>query len=226
MRREIMIGGILVLVLGIAFAAGGTRTIYQDVERTETILDYNADKVLEPGYYRYWHTNLEVGDIIFGDLTSDNDVYFYIFSNEQFNEWQTSYYYSPNAPSLVTRKQTTSASFSAHVDSTDTYYIVAENRNHYTGEKCTFSIEIERTYIETIERKDYSINVVGMFLAIFGFVIALVGYSSEEGEGLKLLKMPKSSIAKETSVNERICQSCGLTAPDGVEFCPHCGAEL
>jgi len=227
-RKEITVVGVIILVFGLVLAAAGTRTTYQSVEYTENLLD--TSYTLPGNYYVYWYTNLDAGDKVSGSIETTQPVNFFIFSESQFSDWQTTYAYSINAPSVVTRLNSQSMVFSVTVQSTDTYYLVVYN-DGLTSCEIT-SIQVDRAYYETVERRDYTLNMIGGILALVGIVIAAVGATRKEVEKEAPLPTPVEP-APVTPKPEPIiepkpefCPSCGSEVPAGTDFCPHCGSAV
>jgi hypothetical protein len=230
MRKEITVAGVIILVVGLVLAVAGTRTTYQSVEYTETLIDSSYSS-LSPYYYIYWYDTLEAGDKVSGSIETTQPVNFYIFTNDQFNDWLTTYSYSPSAPSIVTRTNSQSMVFSVTISVTDTYYLVVDNYYGYTG--CTInSIKVDRIYYETVERRDYTLNMIGGVLAIVGIVVAAVGATRKKVEKEAPLPTPLEPApilpTQEPTVEPEpvFCPSCGSEVPPSTEFCPHCGAAV
>ena len=230
MRQGITALGVIILVFGLVMAAAGTRTTYDSIEHTETLLNSSPGS-LSPYYYIYYYDTFDEGEVISGTVEASQPVNFYIFSNEQFNDWQTYYSYSSSAPSIVTRTSSTNMAFSVTISSTDTYYLVVHNNDGYTG--CTIdSITIDRTYYETVERRDYSLNIIGGILAIVGIIVAVIGgtrksYEEEALEITSVEPVPVSPTTEPTTEPKaQFCPSCGSEVPAGTEFCPHCGSAV
>ncbi|MFX1466997.1 MAG: hypothetical protein ACFFA5_11050, partial [Promethearchaeota archaeon] len=94
-RREIIAVGIVFLVFGLILVAVGLRPTFKTVEDTETLLYVTDDPLSDK--YTYFDTTLKPGDIVSGTIKTSNPVNFYIFDNDQYNNWQTIYSYSANA---------------------------------------------------------------------------------------------------------------------------------
>jgi len=171
MRKEIAVVGVIILVLGLVLAAAGTRTTYQSVEYTENLLDTSA--TIPSNFYQYWFGTFDAGDKVSGSIQTTEPVNFFIFSEDQFSSWQTTYSYSLDAPSVVTRLNSQSMAFSVTIQSTDTYYLVVYNDGLTSCE--VTSIVIDRAYYETVERRDYTLNMIGGIMAIVGLVVVAVG---------------------------------------------------
>jgi len=227
-RKEITVVGVIILVFGLVLAVAGTRTTYQSVEYTENLLD--TSYTLPGNYYVYWYTDLDAGDKVSGSIETTQPVNFFIFSESQFSDWQTTYSYSLNAPSVVTRLNSQSMVFSVTVQSTDTYYLVVYN-DGLTSCEIT-SIQVDRAYYETVERRDYTLNMIGGILALVGIVIAAVGATRKEVEKEAPLPTPVEPAQVTTKPEPIIepkpefCPSCGSEVPAGTEFCPHCGSAV
>jgi hypothetical protein len=228
MRKEIAVVGVIILVFGLVLAAAGTRTTYQSVEYSENLLD--TSYTLPGNHYVYWYSTLDAGDKVSGSIETTQPVNFFIFSESQFSAWQTTYAYSLSAPSVVTRTNSQSMAFSVTVQSTDTYYLVVFN-DGLTSCQIT-SIEVDRTYYETVERQDYTLNMIGGILALVGIVIAAVGATRKEVGKEAPLPTPiePAPITPEPEPiiepKPEFCPSCGSEVPADTEFCPHCGAAV
>jgi uncharacterized membrane protein YidH (DUF202 family) len=212
MRKEIAVVGVIILVFGLVLAAAGTRTTYQSVEYSENLLD--TSYTLPGNHYVYWYSTLDAGDKVSGSIETTQPVNFFIFSESQFSAWQTTYAYSLSAPSVVTRTNSQSMAFSVTVQSTG-----------LTSCQIT-SIEVDRTYYETVERQDYTLNMIGGILALVGIVIAAVGATRKEVgtpiEPAPITPEPEPIIEPKPE----FCPSCGSEVPADTEFCPHCGAAV
>ncbi|MHA2062051.1 MAG: zinc ribbon domain-containing protein [Candidatus Sifarchaeia archaeon] len=228
MRKEIAVVGVIILVLGLVLAAAGTRTTYQSVEYTENLLDTSA--TVPSNFYQYWYGTFEAGDKVSGSIQTTEPANFFIFSEDQFSSWQTTYSYSLDAPSVVTRLNSQSMAFSVTIQSTDTYYLVVYN-DGLTSCEIT-SIKVDRAYYETVERRDYTLNMIGGIMAIVGLVVVAVGATRKEVGKEAPLPTPLEP-APITPTPEPIiepkpgfCPSCGSEVPADTEFCPHCGSAI
>ena len=228
MRKEIAAVGVIILVFGLVLAAAGTRTTYQSIEHTESLLD--TSDTLPSNFYLYWYRTFDAGDTVSGSIETTQPVNFFIFSEDQFSAWQTTYSYALNAPSVVTRLNSQSMAFSVTIQSTDTYYLVVYN-DGLTSCQIT-SIKVDRTYYETVERRDYTLNMIGGIMAIVGLVVIAIGATRKAVEKEAPLPTPVEP-APVTPTPEPIiepkpefCPSCGSEVPAGTEFCPHCGSAI
>ncbi|MFX1521364.1 MAG: hypothetical protein ACFFCD_15760 [Promethearchaeota archaeon] len=174
-RRDITAIGILFLVIGLILVAVGLRPTFKTVENTEILL-YVTDYPLSDNY-TYFDTTLKPGDMVSGTIKTSNPVNFYIFDNDQYNTWQTTYSYSPNAPSIFTRTHSNNIAFSIQISYSNTYYLVVHN--YYDYSDCVIrSWYAERTYFTRVEYFDYSLMVAGVFTVLSGFLIIAIGLST------------------------------------------------
>lgn len=174
-RREITAVGIIFLSFGLILVAVGMRPNFKIVKNTETLL-YVTDYPLSENYV-YFDTTLKPGDMASGTIKTSNPVNFYIFDSDQYNNWQTIYSYSPNAPSIFTRTHSNNIAFSVQISYEDTYYLVVHNYYSYSG--CVIrSMYVERTYFTRIEHFDYSLSIAGLLTVLTGLIIAAIGLST------------------------------------------------
>ncbi|MBS4015575.1 MAG: hypothetical protein KGZ86_03970 [Candidatus Latescibacteria bacterium] len=104
---------------------------------TTTLIDWSGS--VSHGYYNYWARYIQAGYTISGYFTVlTNDINFLILNSSNYSNWvnNSSYTY------IVRNLYSTGASFSATINTSDTYYFILDNTySLFTDKTCDLFVE-------------------------------------------------------------------------------------
>ncbi|MFX1519374.1 MAG: zinc ribbon domain-containing protein [Promethearchaeota archaeon] len=235
MRREIVVVGVIILVLGLGLAAFGTRqipyTTYETVEQqnSSAILD-EARTISASDYYAYYR-DFDAGEKLRIDFSADRTVSIWLETENEYNKFTA--YESHDA--VWVKTDITSVDETVTIPNDDVYYVVVFNEYSYS---VNYDITVTEYWFTTEKqevtryRADYTLNYVGIGIIFIGVIVAIVGATRKEVEKEVPTAVPVTPTLVEPAPElvpkptPEFCPSCGSEVPPGTEFCPHCGSAV